>query len=60
MTAPPRRAIWRAPFRLVRAADATLILVRMDTHIPLKPAAREQVAPTTKEIVMRPARAAWP
>ncbi len=34
-TAPPRRAICRALFRLVMAAAAVRMLARMETNIPM-------------------------
>src|SRR5579859_6910431 len=60
VTAPPRNEICSALFRLVRAADAVRILLRIDTHMPLKPASVEQSAPETNEIVMRVASVASP
>ena len=53
MTAPPRNEICSALFRLPRAADAVRMLLRIETHMPLKPASVEQSAPDTKEMVMR-------
>src|SRR5688572_12209998 len=44
-TAPPRRAICSARFRLLRDAEAVRMLVRIDTHMPTYPAMAEHRAP---------------
>src|SRR5207247_2533768 len=44
-TAPPRSASCRARFKLLRAALAARMLVRMETNIPTKPANPEHKAP---------------
>ena len=48
VTAPPRRADWRAPLSEVRAAEAVRMLARIETYMPVKPARPEQMAPTRK------------
>ena len=44
-TAPPRRAICSARFRLERAALAVRMLARTATYMPITPATPEQRAP---------------
>src|SRR5205085_111574 len=48
-TAPPRRAVVNAPLRLVTAAAAVRMLVRIATHIPIYPAMTEHVAPRAND-----------
>ena len=46
--APPRNATWRAGFSPTLAAWAVRTLARTETFMPMKPAAPERTAPTTK------------
>ena len=52
-TAPARRAICSALFRLVTAAAAVRMFARIETNIPTYPAMAEHSAPITKESVTR-------
>ncbi|GBD31149.1 hypothetical protein HRbin33_00097 [bacterium HR33] len=58
LTAPPRSEIWRARFKLVRAALAVRMLLRTATTIPTTPAVPEQRAPKRNDRVVVSARMA--
>src|SRR5262249_10790432 len=48
-TPPPRKAIRRASFNELRAADAVRMLLRIEIHIPMYPGITEQPAPSRQE-----------
>src|SRR5437899_2957444 len=52
-TAPPRKEVWTASFKLRRAAAAVRILDFTATYMPVKPAMPEQAAPTKKASAVR-------
>ena len=56
---PARRATTSASRADRRAAPATRMLARTDTHMPTYPATAEQKAPKRKETVVRSAIVPW-